>query len=272
MRRPLLIDCEATTLAACLHPADGATGVLIVTGGVQTRCGAHRGFVDLGDQLMRAGIACLRFDRRGNGDSDGSDPGFRDSRPDIAAAVAALRRAQPHLRQIIGWGLCDGASALALHAAAIDGLDALILTNPWTLDTDGMPEIPPRAAVAARYAERLRDPRAWLRLARGKFDLRRALKGLARLAVREPIPQLAREMAAGLTRFERPVLILLAERDATAQAFAAVWRTAPFRRIRTRRNIRLENIPHAGHTFERQAEAEAMATACLDWLLDRRSA
>lgn len=265
MRRPLTFDCEGATLAGMAHPASGDMGVLIVTGGLQTRVGSHRGFVDLADRLAAAGHPVLRFDRRGVGDSDGDDPGFRDSAPDIAAAVAALRSAFPNVRQVIGWGLCDAASALALHGAAL-GLDGLILANPWTRDSDGTPDLPPRAAVAARYRERLTRPSEWARLARGGFDLRKAARGLLRVAQPEPIPKLARALADGLLRFDGRVLLLLAERDATAQAFAALWKNAPFRLLRSRTDVELATVRDATHTFARAAEAAAMADRCLDWL------
>ena len=265
MHQPLTFDCEGATLAGVAHAADGDTGVVIVTGGVQTRTGSHRGFVDLADRLAAAGYPVLRFDRRGVGDSDGDDPGFRDSAPDIAAAVAALRQACPNIRQVVGWGLCDGASALALHGAAL-GLDGLMLANPWASDSDGATDLPPRAAVAARYRERLASPREWLRLARGGIDLRKAVRGLLRVAQPEPIPQLARAMADGLSRFDGSVLVLLAERDATAQAFAALWKAAPFRLLRDRSNIDLATIAGATHTFARSTEATEMTDRCLGWL------
>lgn len=265
MRRPLTFSCEGATLAGMLHPAGGDTGIVIVTGGVQTRAGSHRGFVELAERLAAADYPVLRFDRRGVGDSDGDDPGFRDSAPDIAAAVAALRNESPDIRQVVGWGLCDGASALALHSAAL-GLDGVILANPWTRDGDGATDLPPRAAVAARYRERLASPSEWLRLVRGGIDLRKAARGLLRVAQAEPVPQLAQAMANGLSRFDGPVLVLLAERDATAQAFAALWKDAPFRVLRTRRSIELATIADATHTFTRTAEATEMANRCMDWL------
>ena len=265
MRHPLTFACEGATLAGMAHPADGDTGVVIVTGGVQTRAGSHRGFVDLADRLAAAGHPALRFDRRGVGDSDGIDPGFRDSAPDLAAAVTAMRAAHPKLRRVIGWGLCDGAAALALHGAAL-GLDGLILVNPWTRDGDEPADLPPRAAVAARYRERLTNPREWLRLARGGLDLRKAVRGLLRVARPEPIPQLARDMADGLRRLDRPILVILAERDATAQAFAALWKSAPFRRLRARTDIDTATIADATHTFAGAASAQALADRCLEWL------
>lgn len=265
MRRPLTFACEGVTLAGVVHPANDDTGVVIVTGGVQTRVGSHRGFVDLADRLAAAGYPVLRFDRRGVGDSDGEDPGFRGSGPDIAAAGAALRHACPNIRRVVGWGLCDGAAALGLHGAAL-GLDGLILANPWTRDSDGEPDLPPRAAVAARYRERLTRPSEWARLARGGLDLRKAARGLLRVASPEPVPKLARALADGLLRFDRPVLLLLSERDATAQAFSALWKSAPFRLLRQRRDLDLATIADATHTFARATEAAEMADQCLRWL------
>lgn len=265
MRSPLTFPCRGATLAGMAHPADRDTAVLIVTGGVQTRAGSHRGFVDLADHLTAAGYPVLRFDRRGVGDSDGDDPGFRDSAPDIAAAAAALRTAFPNVRRIVGWGLCDGAAALALHGTDL-GLDGLILANPWTRDSDEPADTPPRAAVAARYRERLTSPREWTRLLRGGFDLRKAVRGLLRLAQPEPIPLLAQAMADGLRRFDGPILILLAERDATAQAFAALWKNGAYQPLRARQNIRIATITDATHTFAGAAATHVLADQCLKWL------
>lgn len=269
MRRPLTFDCVGATLAGVAHPAEGSTGVVIVTGGVQTRAGSHRGFVELADRLAAAGHPVLRFDRRGVGDSDGEDPGFRDSSADIASAVAALRATFPQVERVVGWGLCDGGAALALHGKAL-GLDTLILANPWTRDSDGPADLPPRAAVAARYRDRITDPREWLRLLRGGIDLRKAASGLLRVARPEPLPALARTLADGLRGFAGPVLILLSERDATAQAFAALWQQAPFAPLHARRDIEAASFPGATHTFARSVDLQSMADRCVAWLAQQR--
>jgi pimeloyl-ACP methyl ester carboxylesterase len=95
MRRPLSFPCGAETLAGTLDPGEGSTGLLIVNGGTQIRIGAHRGMQALAARVAATGYPVFRFDRRGVGDSDGSDPGFRDSSPDITAAVAAFRAEAP---------------------------------------------------------------------------------------------------------------------------------------------------------------------------------
>lgn len=269
MRRPLTFDCHGATLAGVLHPAAGDTGVVIVSGGVQTRAGSHRGFVDLADRLAAASHPVLRYDRRGVGDSDGEDVGFRDSADDVAAAIATLRAKFPQLKQIVGWGLCDGASALALNAAAL-GLNAVILANPWTRDADGPIDTPARAAVAARYRQRLTSPSEWLRLARHGFDLRKAASGLLSVAKPEPVSDTARQIAISLEAFEGASLILLAGRDATAQAFASLWRGASFRALRSRPDVAVVTLRDATHTFARGEDAAAMAQASIDWISERK--
>src|SRR3954462_1477438 len=129
MRRLLSLDCQGAALGATLDEAAGVTGVLMVTGGTQTRIGSHRMYERLAKRLAEAGFPCLRYDRRGVGDSEGEDPDWRGSDPDIAAAAAGFRRECSQLQRLIGFGLCDGASALALHAASAR-LGALILLNP----------------------------------------------------------------------------------------------------------------------------------------------
>lgn len=257
-RRPLTIACAGATLAAIAHPADGATGIVIVAGGPQTRAGAHRGFVALADALASAGHPVLRFDRRGLGDSDGDDPGFRGIGPDIAAARAALCAAFPAVRRVVGFGLCDGAAALAIEPA---GFDALILANPWTHDGDRAAATPPRAAIAAHYRRRLLSPRHWVQLLRRGFSVRKALGGLARMASHEPASATATAIAAGLARFPGRTLVLLAEHDNSARAFEAAWSGPGFAAARTHKRVTLEAIAGATHTFPGNASAQALAAA-----------
>ena len=90
-RSQFSFDCADEVLAASLDEGDGPVGVLIVTGGGQTRFGAHRGFAQLAAGLAVHGYPVMRYDRRGVGDSSGEDPGFEESAPDLAAAVSAFR-------------------------------------------------------------------------------------------------------------------------------------------------------------------------------------
>ena len=162
----------------------------------------------------------LRYDRRGIGDSTGENRGFRASGPDIAAALAAFRAERPGLARVVGFGNCDAASALMLNAGA--GCDGLVLANPWTIEHDD--GAPPPAAIRARYAEKLKNPKELVRLATGKVSLRKLAGGLGKaLKPAAPPSTLAQDMQAGLERFAGPVRLLIAERDRTGQAFLAAW-------------------------------------------------
>lgn len=257
--RPLIITApDGCRLAGMAHTGAGPVGVLIVPGAPQTRVGAHRGFVALAGALAARGHPVLRFDRRGLGDSDGEDPGFRGIGPDIAAAGAALRAAFPHVRRVIGLGLCDGAAALALNPG---GCDALALLNPWLADSDRMGDLPPAAAIRTRYRDRLRQPRQWLRLLSGEVRLGALLRGLRRAASGDTPTRTALAMAERLAAFPGPVMIALAGADATAQAFARQWHGAIFERARRRGSAQLVTIPGAGHTFAGQQDAAALTAA-----------
>src|SRR3954463_252798 len=103
MRRLLSFDCSGDALGATLDAAPGATGILMVTGGTQTRIGSHRMDERLAKRLAEAGYPCLRYDRSGVGDSEGVETDWRDSGPDIETAAAAFRREAPRVERLIGF-------------------------------------------------------------------------------------------------------------------------------------------------------------------------
>jgi pimeloyl-ACP methyl ester carboxylesterase len=70
-RRPVVFDCEGARLFGSLDQASGETGLLIVSGGNEIRCGAWSGQALLAARLAGAGHPVFRFDRRGVGDSEG---------------------------------------------------------------------------------------------------------------------------------------------------------------------------------------------------------
>lgn len=215
MRRLIAFDCEGATLVGSLDDAPGTTGVLIVSGGNEVRAGAHRGMAMLAQALAAAGIPVFRFDRRGVGDSDGNNVGWEGSAPDIAAAVSAFRAGQPQVDRIVGFGNCDGATALALFGRDA-GVDALVLANPWLGDDS---PLPPPAAIRARYLRKLLDPAAWRRLILGGLWSGQLWRGLRHAGSSGSTPPLASRVADAMDAL--PTTILLAEGDRTAQQFAA---------------------------------------------------
>jgi len=246
-RRQITFECEGSVCAASIDEAPGTTGLLIVTGGNEVRAGAWNGQALMAARIAAAGFPVFRFDRRGVGDSAGGNGGFLTSGPDIAAALAAFRVGVPHLERVIGFGNCDGASALMLTEGA--GFEGLILSNPWTIENDSEEAAaPPPAALRSHYLRRLRDPGAILRLIAGKVSLRAlATSLLGALRPTPPPSTLAIRLAEGLTRFSGPVSILLASRDRTAQAFEAAW---------PKGDARVQSCENATHSYvEPQSEA-----------------
>ena len=243
-RRHCAYSCEGETCLATLDEAPGAAGLLIVTGGNEVRAGAWNGQARLAARIAAAGYPVFRFDRRGVGDSAGSNAGFRGSAADIAAAIAAFRAEAPQLRRILALGNCDAATALVLSHGA--GCDGLLLSNPWTIEPAAAADLPP-AAIRAHYARRLRNPAALLRALTGRVSLAGAVRSMWQLTRRTQPSTLAREFAAGLAAFSGPVTILIAGRDRTAQVFLSGWNSA---------DPRLRHCPDATHSYvEPQAQA-----------------
>lgn len=261
-RRHIAFSCAGAGLFGTLDlPAGAASaGLLIVSGGNEVRAGAWNGQALLAARIAAAGYPVLRFDRRGVGESEGENRGFRHAADDIAAALAALRAEVPALRRVVALGNCDAASALMLGSGC--GADGLILSNPWTIEPDEAaadgeaptlsPATLPPAALRAHYLRRLTDPAALWRLLRGGVALGGLIGSLRAMAKRGQPTALGKEIAQGLARFSGPVRLLVAERDRTGQAFLGQWNKA---------DARLARCPGASHSF---VEPEAF-----DWLVNQ---
>lgn len=235
--------CGSLMLAGTLDTAPGRTGLLIVTGGNEVRSGAFGGQADMAARIAAAGFPVFRFDRRGVGDSEGENRGFRHSAKDIAAALDAFRAMAPQLTRVVAFGNCDAASALMLAGGA--GVDALVLSNPWTIEAAEESAAPPPAAVRARYAEKLKNPREIMRLLGGGVNLGKLARGVMHALKPPPPPSsLASEMAAGLQGFGGEVRILLATADRTAQMFEAAWAA-----LGDSADPRIRRCEGAGHAY-----------------------
>lgn len=133
---PMLLGSPARRLFAALHPAPGtARGlVLMCPPLLHEHQRSYRFFSQLADRLAGAGLACLRFDYYGCGDSGGGDGQFSlaSAQDDIALAADALRQAAGPGPLIV---LGARASALLAHRAA-PALSASALWL-WQPVTDG---------------------------------------------------------------------------------------------------------------------------------------
>jgi exosortase A-associated hydrolase 1 len=256
MRRLLTFDCEGAQLGASLDEAEGATGFLMVTGGSQTRIGSHRLYERLAKRLSGNGFPCFRFDRRGVGDSGGDDPGYRGSAADLAAAAARFRAERPNLRHVVGIGLCDGATALALYGEAA-GIDGIVMINPWLVEAEA--DAPPPAAIRRHYREQLLSLSGWKRLLGGSVSYRKLFRGIAKAARPIEGSELAAEVASALRSSREPAVLILAAGDATAIATAREVRARAFDGL----IARSEEIGTDSHTFAKPGDLDALLAAIL---------
>jgi exosortase A-associated hydrolase 1 len=272
---PIVFDCRGDRLVGVVARPESPSrrGVVIVVGGPQYRAGSHRQFVLLARRLAQDGYPTLRFDYRGMGDSEGEPRAFTAIDDDIAAAIDALQRAVPGVTEVVLWGLCDAASALALYAARDDPRVAgLALVNPWVRSSETY------AATQVRhyYLARLFRGDTWRRALAGELRLIASLADALRsvrtmLRRRRPSIDTAwpfqARMAEGVLGYRRGVLVVLSGDDLTAREFAdraerePAWRAALARDAIVRREL-----PEADHTFSRAAWRERVEQWTLDWV------
>lgn len=233
-----------------LDAAQGTTGVLIVSGGNEIRVGAHRGMALLAARLASDGVPVFRYDRRGVGDSAGDNRGFEGAHDDLIAAAATFRH-EAAVTRLIGFGNCDAATTLAWWGREA-GLDAVVLANPWTVAPSA--DLPPPAAVRAHYAGRLRDPRAWARLARGGVSIGRLFRAMRHSTDKAPEQPLAQRTLAAIRDWGDAATIVVARGDHTAIAYADAARRAGLA-------PRTVEIDTPSHSFARPGDAAALEAA-----------
>ncbi|MCD2519404.1 hydrolase 1, exosortase A system-associated [Massilia sp. G4R7] len=270
-------SCGDAALVGILHlpAAPRRRGVVVVVGGPQYRAGSHRQFTLLARRLAASGTPVLRFDYRGMGDSEGAARAFDDVAEDLRAAIDRFFTEVPDLREVVLWGLCDGATAAALYAAQDARVAGVVLLNPWVRTEQGAA----RATLRHYYGARLRDPALWRKLAGGHFDLGASLRsmlGLARNALAPP-PQaqaaagacggaLPERLHAGLAGFDGRILVLLAGADLTAQEFADTARAPHWRALLDAPRAECRTLAQADHTFSRREWHEQMVNWTQAWL------
>lgn len=268
------------SLPASPHPR----GVLIVVGGPQYRAGSHRQFTLLARDLAAAGIPAMRFDYRGMGDSEGELRNFDSVDEDLRAAIDRFFVEAPGMREVVLWGLCDGASAAAMYAPQDARVAGLVLLNPWVRTEEGAA----RATIKHYYRARLFDARLWKKVASGRFDVKASVRSLLQdlgKAFRSrpaadtsranpgagsdasPDAPLPERMQAALTHFGGRVLVVLSGADLTAQEFADLSaRPGAWQRLLAAPRFTRQKIDKADHTFSKRPWQDQVSHWTRDWL------
>lgn len=276
----LVLGCEGSSMIGILNGAGlpAGRGMLIVVGGPQYRVGSHRQFILLARHLADRGVPTLRFDYRGMGDSEGDKRTFESVNADIRCAIDLLFASVPGLKDVVIWGLCDAASAALFYAHQDARVSGVIMLNPWVRTEQGVA----RAHFRHYYLQRLLQGSFWLKIARGKFDVREAAAALGKLAVdavgRRPAPGASGEsptaekvlpdrMADGLRSFPGKVLLILSGNDLTAQEFKdVVAGSRDWRRLLQHGRVTRRDLREANHTFATRQWRDQVAQWTEDWL------
>jgi len=275
----LQFHCDLDDLVGILSlPLTEATrGVLIVVGGPQYRAGSHRQFTLLARDLSASGVAAMRFDYRGMGDSEGDVRSFEEVDNDLRAAVDAFFTAVPTLKSVVLWGLCDGACAALFYAPHDARVSGVVLLNPWVHTEVGAA----RTRLKHYYLRRFMERTFWQKLLRGKFDPITAVRSLTETlkrsratspALDKPAdaanqPTLPDRMRESFHQFQGNILLILSGRDLTAKQFLdTATSSKEWRKILRSPRIQRHDLAEADHTFSQRVWRNRVSAWTVDWL------
>ena len=235
-------------------------GIIFVHAADGNRLGPHRMFVELANKLKDIGIASLRFDMRGCGDSSGPLAGG-DINPDIEDLLNAITffTSKYNPPQIFLFAISRGArvsiSALAKHSIPVSG--AVLLSTPFAGSK----------AAAKNFFNRLKE---YLY----KFSNIESLKKL--ISGKADLKQIAKTLAFALNSQKRyrtntdsfvtrcPLLFIYGSKDPIAQGSSL-----HYRRICEKFNISIKtaDIKNANHSFFHYHWKEQITEMTENWLM-----
>ena len=282
------LDDDRGLFGVLTHAGDhvGKVAVVMPNAGAQQHVGPNRLYVAIAREVAACGLACLRFDLQGLGDS------VRESGPENVVypdwAVSDTAAALDFLRgrgcsQFILMGLCSGAHA-AFHAGLeVDRHDirAMVLINPLTYrwHESMSRDVVNQFVDVQRYRTSVRDPGRWMKLVRGEVDvanlirttsvhgmrtLRSNLQAAAELLFPAAASPLARDVHR-LAAMKRRMVLLVSEGDPGYDMLVSGAKLTAARAIRSG-HVSVEVIEGADHTFSQQAARDRLLELLRAWL------
>lgn len=259
--RMVVFDCAGSKLIGVLHlpEAPPSTGILLIG-----RWGSDCMSVHIGRAAAQHGIAVFRFDLRGRSDCEGPLVGVEESGDDLRAAMEAFIQEAPGIRNIVIFGLSEGAAAALLYAVDDHRVTGLILANPW---------IRMEQAVAKEHLRqnlsRVLDRGFWQRIRNSENGFSGAARSLFSLtrtwvkASRKPEPSLKDKLMDALGVFPGPVQIILSGGDPATAIFQEAAKDR-LEELRIAGRLTVMTEPDANHVFSRSDWRGRL----IDWILD----
>jgi exosortase A-associated hydrolase 1 len=269
-----MFQCEGESLVGILHVPErepARIGVLVIVGGPQYRVGSHRQFVLMARSLAQSGYAVLRFDYRGMGDSDGEMRTFERVASDVRVAIDELMRRIPSLTGVALWGLCDAASVSLMYCTQDARVKGVAIANPWVRSPAGQAQ----SYIKHYYGQRLLQRSFWVKALTGKLNITASLVDFlrklwsSRAAGKSAAAggSFIERMRHGLQKFSGPTLILMSERDLTAQEFRDLSAaSADWQKALRRAGVTTIDLPGADHTFSSEGALQLATRHSLEWL------
>ena len=262
----MAFEVAGETHIGILHTAiEGRVGVVIVVGGPQYRVGSHRLFVELARSLAAHGVAVLRFDLQGMGDSSGAEKPFWQRMDEIEAAIALLRQ-KTSVCKVALLGLCDAASASMIYAQRNE-VDGLMLLNPWVRNDQSES----KARLKHYYLRRLLDKQFWRKVVSGRFHFFHSLLNFVfhiKTSVKKPLndDDYRSAMLAGMQAFTGKACIVLSGHDLVAREFQDLVSAHPrWAQRLAQSNIEMHHVLDADHTFASRQWKRALCDRLVAW-------
>ena len=255
METPVVFECKGQQLVGMFHVPEGKgrfPTALLLHGFTGTKVEAHKLFVKLARALVDHGIATLRFDFRGSGDSAGE---FQDLtiRSEVADALEAIkflaRHEQVNARRLGLVGLSLGA-AVASYVVAREKTRVKSLAL-WAPVADG-----------AGILDDLSTPDAVASLAQtGITDFGGHLVGvqfIRQFADMKPLREIVKSKC--------PVLLIHGQQDQTVPAEHAELYERAVRSAK--RLVKKVIVEDADHTFNKHLWESRVIAETVDWLTE----
>lgn len=253
MLTPVTFECKGQQLVGMMHLPEGRgrfPTALLLHGFTGTKTEIHRLFVKLSRALAQHGIASLRVDFRGSGDSDGDfeDVTLRSEVADAQEAIKFLvRHKRVNTRRIAMVGLSLGA-AVASYVVARERnrIKSLAL---WAPVADG-----------TGILDDLSTPEALTSLAEtGIADYNANLVGMQfirQFAEMKPLRE--------VVKCSCPVLLVHGGRDPTVP----VHHSDEYERVlrQTKHLVKKVILENADHTFNKHVWESRVINETVDWL------
>jgi uncharacterized protein len=273
--RPVSFDSDGLRLFGVLGLPDGSpkSGLVLIHGWSGYRIGPNRILVQAARAFNNAGVATLRFDLRGRGESEG-DMMQTDLDGMIADACRAVDVliAEVTLTDVGLLGMCSGANVAIGAGTLRSDVRNLLLWSVFTFQpqrkrTDDVKRTGRHAATYFRKMFRLAT---WGKLVRGRVNFRmvgRVLaKGDAAMQGQRNLKDSSRDIMAEFAQFKGRCLFIHGSRDAEAQGAREVFQEfCPLHDIPAEFAL-IEGANHNFHSAKWKSEVIARS---IDWCLSR---